>query len=140
MKYIKATINKTRTANAGTTFEYPEGWDPAKINIVAFEDSDNLGNVNEYCLCIIHDDAYAAQLIALDGVVEVDTATINALGDTCKPQKLVIDHNTLAEVLVAINKAVGERTQAELDMLDPEHPTEGIRNTPKFDVARWTPE
>lgn len=142
MKIIRAMIDKVRTEENGTTFSYPNGWVDTKINVLAFEDSDTLGNVAEYCIAIIHDDTYAQQLI--DGssgqVIEIDEATANTLGDTCKPQQLITDNNKLGEMLIAIDKPPGERSQEEIDMLNPDHQTEGIRRTPQFNVQTWIPE
>lgn len=142
MKIIKAMIDKVRTAKDGTSFSYPNGWDEYKINILGFEDSDNLGEVQEYCIAIIHDDTYAQQLIdGSDGqVLEIDEATANTLGNTCKPQQLMVDPDKLAEMLIAIDKPIAGRTQEEIDMLNPDHPAEGIRRTPQFNVQNWFPK
>lgn len=141
MKIIKAMIKKHRTPTE-TGFEYPDGWDATKINVVAYEDSDNMGDVEEYCVALVHDDEYAKELIgnAEGRVIEIDETTANTLGDKCKPQQLTIDEEVLPELLLAIAKPFPERTKQGKKMLDPDVNVKGIRKTPKFDVKRWYPE
>jgi len=136
MKLIKAIITKNR-ALTETSFTYPEKWDPTKINILAYEDTDNLGDVEEFCIGIIHDDAYALSLIDNIAVIEIDETEANTLGDAQKPQRLFVDDNKLAEILIAIDKDKAVCTQAELDMLNPDNDAPGIRKTAKFDVSNW---
>lgn len=140
MKIIKAIVNKVRTENKGTTFSYPDGWDEYKINVLAYEDSDDLGEVTEFCVALVHDDTYAGILLQNADIEEIDDTTANILGDKCKPQRLVVDDLKLQEILVAIDKPKEARTSEEQDMLDPDKDTNGIRRTQKFDVRRWYPK
>lgn len=140
MKIIKANIKKQRTL-AATSFQYPKGWDANKINVLAYEDTEKIGNdVIEYCIALVHDDEYANILIASGEIIEIDESTANRLGDKWKPQKFVVDNEKLPEILVSLNKAKHERTKEENEMLDPDNPANGIRKTLRFDIRNWYPE
>lgn len=152
MKIIKANIKKHRTLSE-TSFQYPNGWDSNKINVLAYEDTENLGDVIEYCIGLVHDDEYAKTLIGSENVpsphqhpeaglmvIEIDEATANELGDKWKPQTFVVDNDKLPNILVALNKSKSERTKEEDAMLDPDNPTNGIRKSPKFAIRNWFPE
>lgn len=133
-------LKKKRTLTE-TGFEYPDGWDPNKINVIAYEDTENLGEVEEYCIGLIHDDAYAEELLKNKAVVtEIDETEANLLGDKCKPQRIIVDDDKLPEILVALEKVPGYRSVQERRMLDPDSEEPGIRKTPKFNVKRWYPE
>lgn len=136
MKLVKAMIKKKRTLTE-TGFTYPDHWDPTKINVLAYEDTGKLGDVEEYCIGIIHDDVYAQTLIDNVTVFEIDEAEANTLGDAQRPQQLLVDEGKLPEILIAIDKDKAVRTQAELDMLNPDNDAPGIRKTAKFDVRNW---
>lgn len=137
MKIVKVTIQKTRTPTE-TGFKYPEEWDATKVNVVAYEDTEEMGDIKEYCIGIIHDDEYAKRLLSNSLVEEIDESTANMFGDRCKPQKIVVDLNLLGDVLVAMNKE--ERTPEEKDMLNPDADVIGINKTPKFDIKQWYPD
>jgi hypothetical protein len=139
MRIIKAKIRKERTESTGTTFAYPPLWDINKINVVGYEDTDNLGTVEEWCIGLIYDDVYAATLIDDINVIAIDEATANDLGGQYNPQQLVIDDDMLPDILVAISKPIGDRTQEEEDMLNPDNDASGIRRTAPFDISRWYP-
>lgn len=143
MKLIKAIIQKYRTAEK-TSFNYPKAWDKTKINVAAFEDSDTMGNVLEYCVGIIHDDKYAEELITanrLSGsnrVVEIDEEEANQLGRRAKSDYLRVDDIMMPELLLAASKDSQDRTAEEEEMLNPSSPRPGIRNI-TFDIRRWFP-
>ena len=140
MKLIKAMLQKKRTPSE-TGFEYPDGWDVTEINVLAYEETGKQGDVEEYCVGIIHDDAYAQALI--DGsegaVIAISEEEANRLGAECKPQRLMVSDIRLGEILAAMDKPKEERTQEELDMLNPDNEADGINKTPKFDVRNWYP-
>lgn len=124
-----------------TSFQYPQNWDAQKINVVAYEDSDKMGNIEEYCIGIIHDDDYADKLIASSPEVEeIDEDNANLLGEKARPRKLMIDDPLLPEILLAISKSPEKRDKHEEKMLDPNDATEGIRLTEAFNIRRWFPK
>lgn len=140
MKIIKAILKKHRTPTE-TSFKYPNNWDANKINVIAYEDSENQGDIEEYCIGLIHDDVYAEELLKNSKeVTEINENEANILGDKCKPQQVRIDEEKLPEILITLAKDKGERSRLEQDMLDPSHPAKGIRKTPKFNVRNWFPE
>lgn len=139
MKIIKAIIRKVRTATE-TGFTYPDKWDSTKINILAYEDTESLGEVQEYCIGIVHDDKYAEEFLKDPLVEEIDEITANTLGDQCKPQRLMVDEDVLPEMLIALSKTPDGRSKLERDMLDPDHEDKGIKKTSKFNVHDWFPE
>jgi len=139
MKIIKATLQKHRTSTE-TNFKYPNGWDASKINVVVYEDTGNQGNVEEYCIGLVHDDEYAQQLFKDEKVLEIDEIEANLLGDKCKPQRLTVDEDKLPEILIALANVPNRRSKAERDMLNPDHDAKGIRKTVKFNVRNWFPE
>lgn len=139
MKILKVMLKKRRTEKE-TGFTYPAAWDKLKANVLAYEDSDTLGDVEEYCIALVHDDAHAAELLKDPAVVEIDEATADTLGDSCRPQRLTIDDHMLPEILLAIDKDKAERTKEEQDMLDPDSEVKGINRSKKFSVRSWIPE
>lgn len=141
MKIIKAMIKKHRTPEA-TGFTYPDGWDATKINVLAYQDGDMIGEVQEACIALIHDDDYAQSLCgdANVAVEEISEVEANSLGAVWRPQTFIIDDNKLPEMLVALAKAPEDRLAEEVDMLNPNSDAEGMRKTPLFDVRRWYPE
>ena len=139
MKIIKAMLQKHRTLEE-TSLKYPNGWDASKINVVIYEDSENQGDVEEYCIGLVHDGEYAQELLKDEKVVEIDETEANSLGDKCKPQELIVDEYKLPELLVAIAKTPGQRSEKEQTMLDVDHDDPGIRKSPKFDIRKWFPE
>lgn len=141
MKIVKVAIKKHRTKKE-TGFTYPDGWDSTKINVLAYEDSENLGDVVEGCIALVHDDDYAQSLIDNPDVAieEISEADANAFGAKWKPQRDIVDNQKMPEMLLALAKAPTDRSTDELDMLDPESDVEGIRKTAPFDVKTWYPE
>lgn len=140
MKIIKAKIKKNRTVGA-TEFTYPDLWDSENINVLAYEDSDNMGQVEEYCIGLIHGDEYADKLIAASSdVEEIDEKEADELGKKWKPKKHVIDMEALPNILIAVAKEPKLRTVEENAILNPEDNTPGIRVTQEFNVRRWYPE
>jgi len=140
MKLIKCMIKKHRTP-IETSFQYPENWDAQKINVLAYENSEKMGDVEEYCIGIIHDDNYAEKLIASSSDIEnIDEEEANILVEKARPHKLMVDEQRLPEILLAISKSPNERDTNEKKMLDPEDDTVGIRYTEKFNVRRWFPD
>ena len=141
MKIVKVMIEKVRTIEE-TGFTYPDGFDETKINVLAFEDSDVMGDVVEGCIALIHDDVYAQSLIDNPDVAveEISEVEANAFGVKWCPQIVKIDNKKLPEMLVALSKAPDDRSVEELNMLNPDSDAEGIRVTPPFDVKRWYPE
>lgn len=124
-----------------TSFHYPENWDAQKINVLAYEHSDKTGDVEEYCIGIIHDDDYADKLIASSSdIKEIDEEEANILGEKATPRKLMVDEQCLPEILLAISKSPEKRNENEKKMLDPEDNTVGIYYTKKFNVRRWFPD
>lgn len=73
MKTFRVRIKKNRTAEA-TTFEWPTWWSEVydKVNIVAYEDSEDLGRVEEYAVGVAEDDV-VDRMLALDkdGLIDV---------------------------------------------------------------------
>lgn len=138
MKLVKIKLKKVRTPEH-TSFTYPPEWVKEKINVLAFEDSETLGPVEESCIAIIHDDEYAAQLLQSPDVAEIDETGANDFGRRFKPQRLLIDQDKLPEILLAMDKGEARRTMNERDMLNPDHPEQGIRKTRLFDVRHWYP-
>lgn len=141
MKIVKVMIKKHRTIEE-TGFTYPDGWDETKANMLAYEDSDVLGDVVEGCIALIHDDDYAQSLIGNPDVAveEISEDDANAQGVKWRPQGIMIDNTKLPEILVALAKTPDDRSTEETDMLNVESDVEGIRRTPSFDVRRWYPE
>lgn len=141
MKLAKVMIKKHRTEEE-TSFTYPDGWDEMKANMLAYEDSDVLGDVVEGCIVLIHDDNYALSLINNPDVAveEVSEEDANALGAKWRPRVIKIDNQKLPEMLVALAKTPTDRSIEEADMLNPDNDAEGMRRTPPFDVRRWFPE
>lgn len=139
MKIIKAPIKKHRTPTE-TGFKYPDGWDATKINVVAYEASDKLGDVEEYCIGLVHDDEYAKDLLKNKNIIEINEDETNVLGDKCKPQRLIVDEDKLPELLIILSKIPGQRSVKEQEMLDPDSDEPGIRKSPKFNIRDWFPD
>lgn len=141
MKLAKVMIKKHRTEEE-TSFTYPDGWDEYKANMLAFEDSDVLGDVVEGCIALIHDDDYAQLLIDHPDVAveEISEKDANVLGAKWRPQVIKIDNMKLPDMLVALAKIPTDRSIEEVDMLNPDKDVEGMRRSLPFDVKRWYPE
>ena len=140
MKIIKAMIRKNRTVEA-TGFTYPELWDEGKINVLAYEDSNTQGPVEEYCIGLVHSDDFADKLIAASpDVEEIDEKEADTFGKKWKPKKHVVDMEALPNILIAVAKEPKLRTVEENAILNPEDNTPGIRVTQEFSVRRWYPE
>lgn len=139
MKLVKVKLKKVRTPER-TSFTYPPEWVKEKINVLAFEDSETLGPVEESCVAIIHDDEYATQLLQSPDVTEIEEAEANDFGRKFKPQRLLVDGDKLPEILLAMDKTKTRRAVKERDMLNPDHSEPGIRKTRLFDVRNWYPD
>ena len=135
MKLIRCAIKKNRTASS-TSYEYPKSWDATKINVVAYEEGKTIGNVTEDCIAIINDDIYAAGLLKDPAITTITEIEANTFGDTCRPQRVMVDDTDLPDILVAIKKNVLLRTQHEKELLDETVPG-GIHKTKKFNIADY---
>ena len=140
MKILKVMLKKVRTAEQ-TGITYPDAWVSTEINVLAYEGDPNaMGEVEEYCIALTPNTELETELLKDDAVTEINIETANKLGDECLPQRLIVDDKKLPDILVAMDKDKAERTQDEIDMLDPDNETEGIRRTAKFDVSNWMSE
>lgn len=144
MKILKVPIKKQRSPNH-CHFEYPGEWDAKKIHVLVYEDHpDNLGHVEEVCVCVT-DDETAGKLLKHPGVQEVTVDEANLLGRKWKPSRVTItDEN---RIIVIIRKLLSKETakvtlktylaQDEIDSLDEEKQVAGIERKREFDINEF---
>jgi len=144
MKILKVTIKKER----GPTqchFEYPERWDAQKIHVLAYEDHpENLGKVEESCLCVADDDT-ANWLLEQPEVQEVGIDEANALGKQWRPSvTTVTDEDRVITTMRKILSKPGLVTalknvleQREIDSLDEKKAEPGIGKGKEFDISEF---
>lgn len=127
LKYVlKVKISKQRSPN-GTKFIYPEGYDPEKIKVVAYQDE---GLDEELCIGIVDDDFQLN-----DKIIEITEEEINTLGKEYKPQEKKITDQSA--VLLALSTPEAERTEEQIKVLDENDPTPGINITREFNITDY---
>lgn len=132
-RIIKCKIRKTRTKER-TTFKYPTVWRSNRVNVVAYEAAENLGDVSEYCVGVVEEEDLPGFLESED-IEEITIEEANTLGRAWKPQRISVSDADVA--ILALRKPTGKRSEKEKEALDPDKDEPGINRTPLFDIQRY---
>ncbi|GAJ10117.1 unnamed protein product [marine sediment metagenome] len=144
MKILKVKIKKQRELKR-CRYSYPKGWNAEKIHVLAYEDHpENLGNVEEDCLCVT-DDATAATLLKQPEVKEITKNEADSFGRQWRPSSAIItDENKIIEIvrkLLAKPKIVTELrsvlTDREFNVLNEKKREPGVEKGKEFDINEF---
>lgn len=140
-KILRVTIKKVRTEDK-CHFEYPEQWDSQKVHVLAYEDNpDDLGEVEEDCLCIT-DEETAEKLLESPDCKVISKAKANAFGRKWRPRIANITDDRkvtqFAKKLLtkpAVVQFLHEHfSQEEIDSIDETKATSGIEKGKEFNI------
>lgn len=129
-RIIKAAIKKHRTSGY-TEFTHPDTWDATKIQVIAYEDSDQLGDVIEYCIGVV-DVEDLPKFLASQDIVEIDIAEANILVNKWRNTQDV----HIADPRAVIN-ALTTDSNENTKVLDPNDPTPGLNKRKPIDVCDY---
>jgi len=144
MKILKVKIKKQRELKR-CRYSYPKGWNAEKIHVLAYENHpENLGNVEEDCLCVT-DDVTAATLLKQPEVKEITKNEANSFGRRWRPSRIVItDGRRVAEVIRKLltkpkiaEVLKGALTDEEFNVLDERNEELGIQKSKEFNINEF---
>lgn len=137
-KIIKARVRKFR--GQGTTFHHPDGWDSKRINVLAYEDTGEKGQVTEHCIGIVKDEDLA-EFVTNPDIWEIDIAEANKCGREWRERAVnITDPDVVIEAIQAIQveiDATDKLTQQQKDALNPHSIELGITKSKLFNVVNY---
>lgn len=143
-KILKVIIKKTRTEDS-CLFEYPEQWDSKKIHVLVYEDNpDNLGKVEECCLCVT-DKEMAIELLKNSRVKEISKDEANLLGRKWRPSiARITDESRVVQFGKKLLSKPSLRqtlrqyfSQEELDSVNETKAAPGIEKGQEFNIEKF---
>jgi hypothetical protein len=135
-KVLKVKIKREAIPGGGTHYVYPPGYDPQKIQVVAYETSnaDNVASVksrgsHEFCIGVVKD-ADAPGFLASPDVTELSQAEAEAEALTWwKQEDVVVNPEEVLRLTAKAARGI-PLTPQEAASLDPAVPGGAIQKTP----------